>query len=550
MTVSNLTTFRRFLHHVPSSSVVRVNRTTQLGHNWTKLPSRHSNGSNDLTFQEIWGHESSFPVNPKNAFGKLDVQKGLIWIAKRIKGIFKDRTIQTEFAKTKPIYPNTVYSRIYLTAERQLFHLSEEFFHISTHQDSEKDLGKDLYPFLERIPGFARVKKLSGWDSSLNCESYIFKNEWWYKGNGNNYNLCYYPVEFLHNLKWKIVPPGKVQKGDRVIYFFDLTDKAAFPKNISSTNHFGRVVKVEGSEITIESKFGMLDVYHHKLELVPSGYGDSFLFMRKDGKVDPLNHQKGVFQAIWGNPEALPFDAIEKQKLDSVNSLFWVIEQLMKFETAESLIKMFPFSAPIIQAVQRGEKSIAFVPQKAYSHSLYARIQNTAERQLYQLSEYLYERKAFTFVWRFLSTEDIQEKEGFYAFASKIKGFYVYKLAKADKTQQCFDYIFKNAAWYSKDEAYRLARYSVSYLKEKGWEQIPLSDCKAGDVIFYFDDNELHMPTRYNPALHVGIVQAIQKGKIMIRSKFGSHDVMLHALEVVPATYGNCVLIMRKMLDK
>jgi hypothetical protein len=256
-----------------------------------------------------------------------------------------------------------------------------------------------------------------------------------------------------------------------------------------------------------------------------------------------------MFKEIWGSVSSWPLDSASKEgKLDTMQANLWMAKSLFKFNDIGDLNKIVPSATLIFDAVQKGKQHLNPILHRHYPKKLYATIQNTSERQLYHLTEYFHERQSAE-VRNRLSVDYISGKSDFYTFACRIKGFSICHLSKFFPGRKCFDYTFMDERWYDPYEARQLVRNTMSFMKEKGWKQIPISECKKGDVIFYFDDNELHMPTKNHPALHVGTVHSLFAGKIILKSKFGSHDVMLHELEIVPDLFGNTILAMRPILS-
>jgi hypothetical protein len=109
----------------------------------------------------------------------------------------------------------------------------------------------------------------------------------------------------------------------------------------------------------------------------------------------------------------------------------------------------------------------------------------------------------------------------------------------SSSTWRCGDYVFgtvKKEQWYSHKAVNRARINPHGFLDTRGYEEV--YEPQEGDVVAYkFKKGDVQ---------HWGLVENVDSGLIIVRSKFDAFSIYRHDLECVPSRYGEDVIFFRR----
>ena len=113
--------------------------------------------------------------------------------------------------------------------------------------------------------------------SGYECWTYIFD-----KSNAHRIG-----IETIDNLKAQVLMKAHVDpRKDRIVAYLGNGFAPWNGRLWRVPMHIGRVIKVNGNDIIVRSKFGDGDVFEHPIDFVPLCYGDYAKFVRINGLFD------------------------------------------------------------------------------------------------------------------------------------------------------------------------------------------------------------------------------------------------------------------------
>lgn len=133
----------------------------------------------------------------------------------------------------------------------------------------------ERYGFYERLQGFDKIALPKDVSPEGKCFDFVFRTEpWWSESVATQ---AFLPGP---NVTAESVSKFLKSKGYTPIQEPQVGAIALYSCN-RFIEHYGRVVKVEGEDVTLQSKFGSLDAYEHLVELVPHTYGSEVNYLIK-----------------------------------------------------------------------------------------------------------------------------------------------------------------------------------------------------------------------------------------------------------------------------